>query len=174
MDSIFYEKLKPFILLPDAIEKKASTYVAFEKMKLAAFDLNTADTTQLKSVYGIGSKLAARIIKYREKLGGFVYINQLYEVYGLDSAVVQKLMSTSFISDVYEPAKININIADEQQLSNHPYLNKKIARAIVAYRFQHGNFVTIDDLRNVRLVEPVTFEKIKVYLSIENQPSSGN
>lgn len=174
MDSVFYEKLKPFILLPDAIEKKASTYVAFEKKKPAAFDLNSADTTALKSVYGIGSKLAARIIKYRDKLGGFIQQDQLFEVYGLDSAVVQKLMGVSFISGEFTPAKININIADEQKLSTHPYMNKKIAKAIVAYRFQHGNFTTVEDVKNVRLVDTVTFEKLKVYLSVENQPSSGN
>jgi competence protein ComEA len=57
-----------------------------------AIDLNAADTTELKRVYGIGSKLSARIVRYRESLGGFAHPGQVREVWGLDSTVVDELL----------------------------------------------------------------------------------
>ncbi len=53
-----------------------------------AFDINTADTTQLAELRGIGSKLSARIVKYRDALGGFHSTEQYVEVYGLDSILL--------------------------------------------------------------------------------------
>jgi DNA uptake protein ComE-like DNA-binding protein len=175
MDSVLYGKLKPFILLPESVEKQAYAKGAIAEKKRVTFDLNTADTTTLKSIYGIGSKLAMRIIKYRDKLGGFIHPQQVYEVYGLDSTVVSKLNEASFIASEFQPVKLNINTADERTLSSHPYLNKKIASAIVVYRYQHGNFQSTQEIMNVRLIDKTLFEKLNPYLSIHAESKeSGN
>ncbi|MEZ4904304.1 MAG: helix-hairpin-helix domain-containing protein [Spirosomataceae bacterium] len=58
---------------------------------LTTFDINSADTTQLIRLKGIGSKLAARIIKFRDGLGGFASSAQYTEVYGLDSLALSEL-----------------------------------------------------------------------------------
>jgi len=70
MDSSLYARLSPFIQLPDKHETQVLRYLwILQKGTGIKFDLNIADTTQLKSIYGIGSKLSARIVKYRNRLG---------------------------------------------------------------------------------------------------------
>ena len=166
MDSTFYEALAPYILLPVEILKPDKPL--FSKKKFEPFDLNLADTTQLKSIYGIGSTLALRIIKYRDKLGGFIHKNQLQEVYGLDTAVVNKLNKASFLNEKVNLKKININTADEATLGAHPYIKKKIAASIVAYRFQHGAFQTLEEIKKVKLVDDSWFQKVLPYLTLND------
>jgi competence protein ComEA len=168
MDSSFYTTLSPYILLPDKLEPIISEKFPTEKKKSReAFNLNTADTTQLKAIYGIGSVLAKRIITFREKLGGFMQMEQLKEVYKLDSAVIERIEKASFIEENFVPRKVNINSADVKELQGHPYISDKIAKAIVAYRFQHGNFNTVEELKKVHLVDETLFTKIYPYLTIE-------
>jgi competence protein ComEA len=165
MDSTFYVSLVPYIQLPDKREFEARTSVA--KREISLFNLNEADTAQFQQVYGIGPVLAKRIITYRKKLGGFVKTSQLNEVYGLDSTTVQKLLSASFLEQGFEPHKINVNTVDEQVLSSHPYFSKKLARAIVTYRFQHGKYQSVDDLRKIELLDTKTAERIYPYITVE-------
>jgi len=170
MDSQLYQKLHGFIKLPDEVTKPVRENFAFTSLSKKVpieFDLNEADTAQLKSIYGIGSKLSARIVKYRESLGGFVKMEQLSEVYGLDSTVINRLLERSFLSKDFQPKKININTATEQELDAHPYITKTLANAIAAYRFQHGNFKAVDDLRNLHIMKENTSEKISPYLKTE-------
>jgi len=172
VDSAFYERVYPFISLPErvAINKKgAKKYepknVLIVKKAAEKFDLNNADTSELKKIYGIGDKLALRILKYRKALGGFVDMNQLKEVYGLDSLVINRLSENSAIQNEFQPKKININAASEKQLSSHPYLNK-VAKAIVSYRFQHGNFRAVEDIRNAGIMDEKSIQRVIPYLKV--------
>lgn len=170
MDTTLYKRLYPFIELPenlnDVKKDSAPKQVNNQKQTARSFDINTADTTQLMRIYGIGSKLSARIIKYRESLGGFISMNQLSEVYGLDSTVIATLKTKSFIAENFTPRTLSINSSAEKELGAHPYIRYKLAKAITAYRFQHGNFSSLDELRNISIIDPATFEKIKPYLSL--------
>lgn len=168
MDSVLYKKLFPFIDLPEKVEKPQAhkEFRPAEKKNIAQkFDLNTADTSQLIKIYGIGPKLSRRIVNYRGKLGGFVSLGQLKEVYGLDTTVIRDLVSKSFIEENFKPRCIEINKASESELAGHPYLNYKLAKAITAYRFQHGMYRTVDELRKLALMDEAKFQKIKPYLS---------
>jgi DNA uptake protein ComE-like DNA-binding protein len=171
MDSLFFETLVPFIQLPEKIEyaKNENNFTPAKKSK-EPFDLNEADTTQLKSINGIGSKLASRIVKYRGKLGGFISKDQLQEVYGLDTAVVRKLRDASYIIENFAPQKISINHADEVTLAVHPYLNRKVANAIVAYRFQHGSFKSVAELNTIQLIDSEMYRRISPYVTLIEQP----
>ncbi len=169
MDSLFYVELFPFITLPErkpllAKEEKVKT-TETKKSEVELFDLNQADTTQLKSIYGIGPVLATRIVIYRNKLGGFISSQQLSEVYGLDTAVISRLNKKSFVLENFSPVTINVNQADEKTLAGHPYIKFKLAKAIITYRFQHGNFKTIDDLTPIQLITSETLEKLRPYLA---------
>ena len=175
VDSAFYQRVYPFISLPErvAINKKgAKKYepknVLTVKKAAEKFDLNNADTSELKKIYGIGDKLSLRILKYREALGGFVDMNQLKEVYGLDSLVVNRLSENATIQNEFQPKKININTASEKQLSSHPYLSK-VAKAIVSYRFQHGNFKAVEDIRNVGSIDEKSIQRIIPYLKVNDE-----
>jgi len=170
MDTVLYKTLYAWIDLP--IEKPLKTFeekekqVASKKAEKEKFDLNQADSSQLVSVYGIGSKLSIRIIKYRDRLGGFISNNQLTEVYGLDTIVINELKKKAFIAENFKPKVIEINTATEKDLATHPYIKYAIAKAITAYRFQHGSFKSVDDLTKIAIIDKPTFEKIKPYLSL--------
>jgi competence protein ComEA len=169
IDSLWLREAYAYIDLPEKStpqktpEPKPSEY----KHESISFDLNTADTTQLIKIYGIGSKLAARIIKYREKLGGFIKLEQLNEVYGLDSSVIKNLSKRCFIAVNFEPATIDLNQSSETELAGHPYLSRQIAKSITTYRFQHGAFKSMDDLTKIKLLTEERLQKMKPYFRLE-------
>lgn len=169
IDTSLYYKLQPYIQLPATLEKEpliAKVEIP-RKSNREAFDINMADTITLESIYGIGVKLSKRIIKYREKLGGFTSMAQLNEIWGLDSTVINQLAKRSFIAPNYVPLQLNINQATEIELSAHPYLSRNTAKAIVAYRFQHGPFNHIEDLGKIEALDINTIQKITPYLKFQ-------
>lgn len=165
VDTSFYQRLLPFIELPKT-KSPASEKSNFQKRKEPVADINTADTTKLKTVYGIGSKLAKHIINYREKLGGFVAIQQLSEVYGLDSTAFRKAIQKFRVAEGFVPKQLNVNTTDAAELAKHPYLKNNVATAIVSYRFQHGAFTSLDELLKIQLVTPSDLTRLKPYLTL--------
>jgi competence protein ComEA len=133
---------------------------------LAPFNINNADTTQLKQIRGIGSKLSARIVKYRDRLGGFYSLEQLREVYGLQPEVIDSLNKYTFVAKAHTPARINLNTATIDELRTHPYMTSNLARAIVAYREQHGRFESVEELKQIKIIKPEQYEKLKPYLGV--------
>jgi competence protein ComEA len=175
VDTALYERIYPFITLPEVVNKPSNPekkFLAREKAKPreepAIFDLNKADTSMLKAISGIGEKLSLRILKYRDILGGFVSADQLKDVYGLDSVVIKRLVDVSFIDDGFIPRKININHATEKELSAHPYINRA-AKIIVSYRFQHGDFKNVEDIRTLLNLDEKNFQKMAVYLEVQEE-----
>ena len=172
IDSSLYKRLYVYIDLPEKSAgertRNKNTFVERknipEKKRLSKFDINKADTSQLMSVEGIGTKRSQRIVKYRNALGGFISLDQIPEVFGLDSVVVRKLLDATFIAEDFRQVTININTSDEKSLAFHPYLTNAAARSIVAYRFQHGEFKTIEELRNIHALDGKTIQKITPYL----------
>ncbi|MBL7875672.1 MAG: helix-hairpin-helix domain-containing protein [Cyclobacteriaceae bacterium] len=170
MDTVFYERLVPYIIIPvsevKAPNEKLPTKKEPDKIEIASFDVNEADTTQLMAIYGIGTKLSQRIIKYRNQLGGFVSMNQLQEVYGLDSTVINELTQYAYVSNNFTPIQISVNSASEKELAAHPYITYPLAKAIASHRFQHGRFNTVEDLHKIALVDEAFYKKIKPYLTL--------
>lgn len=168
MDTSLYQQLKPYINLPEVLDQVDYLKPITEPKSATPekFDLNAADTTQLIRIYGIGSKLSTRIIKYRNQLGGFISMNQLYEVYGLDSATVKELEESCFIVPDYQPRLLDLNLANEKELAQHPYIRYNLAKAIATYRFQHGKFQSLEELKKIALVDEAFYNRIKPYLTI--------
>ncbi len=143
-----YQQLHGYILLPDSLtftayknnrkhfeeKPKLTGFPEKKTLVLARFDINAADTVQLASVRGIGPALSRRIIKYRDLLGGFAGNHQLYEVYGLDSTVVEELLKRGYLTPGNGFQKLRINTATEKELDAHPYISPRLAKVIVAYR----------------------------------------
>ncbi len=136
------------------------------RIAIKPFDINTADTAALKKIYGVGAVLSARIVKYRDLLGGFTSKDQLSEVYGLDTEVVDRLDSMTYISEDFMPKQLSINELKAYELDDHPYLSKKIARAIDAYRHQHGKFESLESLYNLHLIDSTHLQRIAPYLKL--------
>lgn len=137
-----------------AVKKKPS--------KLMAFDVNTASAEQFSKINGIGKVLSERIVRFRDKLGGFHDVKQIKEVYGVEDSIV--VANLPFFKIDTEPIKININTATSSDLQIHPYCNYKIANIIVNYRAQHESFTSAKELLEIRLIDEVWLSKIQAYL----------
>lgn len=143
--------------------KDTSQSQKHSQQKIAKFDLNQADTSYLKKLKGIGEKRAMNIIKYREKLGGFASIEQISEVWGLDSVSISNLKKYAYISP-NSWKKIAINTAAVDDLKNHPYIGFRLANTIVNYRLQHGKFKDEADFAKIKAIDETTLQKLKPYL----------
>jgi competence ComEA-like helix-hairpin-helix protein len=148
----------------EKIDNKESKPNFKEKFVIQPFDINTADTSELKQIKGIGAVLSERIIKFRDNLGGFYSIEQLKEVYGLKEDVYQELEKYARTSKGFEVKRININTADVNTLKTHPYIGYKNAQIIVNYRQQHGKFANTEDLLKTKSIDEAQLNKLKMYL----------
>lgn len=172
MDETLAEKLIPYI----QIEKKEYTAnnrteeynnPVYEKKTYtpASVDINIADTTALIALPGIGSKLAQRIITFRDKLGGFYKLEQVGETFGLPDSTFQKIRTRLSINNP-SVKQISINTATLDELKNHPYIRYNIANAIIQYRAQHGNFSAIAELKKIMPITEDIYNKVLPYLKL--------
>lgn len=122
--------------------------------------LNTADTTALKSIPGIGPYFARKIVQYGERLGGYVNIDQLDEIEDFPLESKQYLV----IQDA-QPKKLNINQLSLNELKRHPYINYYQARAIEDYRRLHGPLKSLNDLRLSKDFPPKAIERLMPYVA---------
>jgi len=128
-------------------------------------ELNSADTTDLKKIPKIGSGFAGRIVKYRESLGGYFYIDQLKEVWGMDDYLYADIRPYITL----EPGikKLKINSASFEQLNKHPYISYKQAQVIIDLRERKGN---LNSLSRLSLLDEFTqkdIERLRLYLSFD-------
>ena len=93
--------------------------------------LNTADTTALKTVPGIGPYFAAKMVSYRASLRGYSSPEQLMDIYHFDQEKYDGLKDLITCS---EPAPYPLWTLPEADLSRHPYISKDEAHSIVLYR----------------------------------------
>ncbi|PJJ84119.1 ComEA family DNA-binding protein [Mucilaginibacter auburnensis] len=129
-------------------------------------DINKADSATFTRVHGVGPSFARRIVLYRKRLGGFVNMEQLKEVYGLD-ADKYKEISDELRLDPYKPKPIPINKVEFDELRHFPYLSYKQANAVIQYRAQHGNYNSVDDMRDIVLLNDEILRKIAPYISFK-------
>ena len=131
-------------------------------------DINTADSSHWKGLYGIGPVLAGRIVRFREALGGFADIEQVAQTYGLPDSTFSRIRS-QLVSKTGNLEKIELNRAAEASLASHPYLNYRQARAIVRYREEHGFFTDVEALAATGVISPEDLQKLKPYLSFDKE-----
>lgn len=170
-----YERVAPYIQIE--ARKPSSEGVAAEaparkvapaftrSAEPAKVDINRAGPDEWQQLRGVGPSYARRICAFRDKLGGFVSVNQVAETYGLPDSTFRKLKPKLQLSPVLR--KINVNTADAAVLQTHPYLSWKQANAIVAYRNQHGAFSTVGDVAEVRALPAELHQKMEGYWKLE-------
>ena len=126
-------------------------------------DLNTSTAADLTQVRGIGAVLSERIIKYRTRLQGFDELNQLYEVYGLDSLVVENVKRQFKIKTKPKRTKIPDALATLEALLKIPYLSKSEAKKIIGLRTRNQN-LTLKNLRSEPGFDSLKIERLALYL----------
>lgn len=135
-------------------------YLVFKAQKI---DLNVADVSEFQSVRGIGDVLATRILKFRDRLGGFASVNQLYQVYGLDSLVISRSMSRFEIKKQWK--KISIHKASLRDFESHLYLNSTQSEEIIKIRSILRE-VDSSEIRNI--FTELEWTKIRPYFKWKN------
>ncbi|HET8859775.1 helix-hairpin-helix domain-containing protein [Marivirga sp.] len=187
LDSALYQKLEPFIRI-SKVEKKplpkttiktekeysndyqrsSDDFVEVKKKeKLQPFNINEADSFQLRKIYGIGPAYSSRIIKYREYLGGFYSLQQLEEVYGLKKENIDSLKKYIFLDEKLNVKKLKVNTLKADSLVQHPYISYKEANLIVNYRNQHGSYSSAEELYEIKVLDSNWVKKVTPYLSFD-------
>jgi DNA uptake protein ComE-like DNA-binding protein len=168
MDPELFSLLEPYIRIPDRVaDPDAMSSPDAEHLNRLLFELNSADSIQLLSVYGIGPVFAHRIIRYRDLLGGFYNSEQLMEVYGFNEEQQQELIRRSYI-DTNMIRKMDMNSTRADGFRRHPYLGPYQSQAMVEYRKLIGDYDReIQVLENGLLTDSV-YRKVRPYLEVKN------
>lgn len=168
-----YARLAPWILCaPPALAQNAprpAMYgsAAFAPAASAILDINLAEEEDWKSLPGIGATRAGYLMQFRNNLGGFSSIEQVAETKGLPDSVFQNIRSRLTLG-AREIRKINLNTTSVAELDAHPYVSKRQAELIVAYRELHGAYQSAQDIAQMRAIsDPVWLKKVMPYLGIE-------
>ncbi len=127
-------------------------------------NINTTDTTELKTLYGIGSFRAKRIINFRNALGGFHDINQLYNTRHVPDSIITKHID-KFVIDSMSIHKIKINEATQQDLAQHPFISWQAAKLICNYRIEHGKYDHPKELFKLHGLDSVSILRMLPYIS---------
>ncbi|HEY0666757.1 MAG TPA: helix-hairpin-helix domain-containing protein [Sphingobacteriaceae bacterium] len=165
-----YARLEPYIEIPNAYPQKRVEVKSTTSSKRSSFlsvkvvEINSADSSQLESLRGIGPAFASRIVRYRTRLGGFHSKEQLREVYGIDSLMFAAIKDQISVDDM-AIQKININTAVFEDLKRHPYLSYKQMNAILKYRSQHGRFSSMNDMQKIVILNDEILRKIEPYIT---------
>lgn len=138
-------------------QNKKTSYPYIPKLKTGeTIEINKADTTQLKRIPGIGSSYANRIVKYRNLLGGYVEIEQLKEVWGIDNDLFEAI--STYITIEPKVQKLKINSANFKELIKHPYVNSEQAKITIDIRERKGK---IESINRLALLDEFSEEDIK-------------
>jgi competence ComEA-like helix-hairpin-helix protein len=166
-----YERLEPYVLIKQKTSKQTTLEIATNPLKayqpskkvISIVELNAADSVALEKLSGIGPAYAKRILKYRSMLGGFVSVQQLKEVYGLNEELFQKIQA--FVSvDTSLIIKINLNKDDFKTVNKHPYLSYELTKTIFNQRRKAA--ITTEALKEL-INDEMLYQKLKPYLDID-------
>ncbi len=164
-----FQKLEPFIVINPSQNNNHSFSDSTKTQKKyttkKVVEINSADSIELVGLYRIGPATASRIIDYRNKLGGFLKLEQLTEIWGFDEDVLYDLNGKVTV-DASKAIIHNVNTVSADELKTHPYFKYKLSNAIVNYRKQHGNFLKMDDLKNIVLINDSIYKRITLYLKL--------
>ena len=148
---------------PDWVNKSNS-----KKKNKAAFqsDINRTSAKDILRVTGVNYKICYRIIDFRDKLGGFVQISQLQDVYGIALVDIEKITLKFQLKTIPEIKKINLNLANVLKLSESPYISEYLASNIVEERVLRDGFSEVSELKFVKSFPKDKFDHIKIYFTV--------
>ena len=168
-----FETLKPYIriAMPKEAEiKEVDTMTVRKVVEKKPFkypegtlvDVNSADTTELKKIPGIGSSIAKAIVAYRSRLGGFYSLEQLTEIEYITPSLVKWF---KLEGPVLRPLKVNK--AGLEALRAHPYLNFYQAKVIVEHRRKKGQLKSLSQLSLYEEFTEKDLERLSAYLKFD-------
>lgn len=169
IDSITFEKLEPYLALENKKAIRSSNVVAEASAKkihiTIPLEINNCSESELQTKLQIPESLAARIIKYRDLLGGFVNFRQLSDVYGFNTNNID----TARIKLSFNPEhikKIDLNHSDFKKIVSHPYIDKYKTNAILEYRKFMTTIKTLEELKDNNVLTEQDINRLRPYLSL--------
>ena len=173
------QRLSPYVSVGTAYQKKKETLRFEERTEykekdarpvetrkyhtLTKVDVNEADTSMLRRIPGIGEKISAAIIRYRQRLGGFHSMEQLREI----SIVSPELLEWFTVSSSAAVQKIHLNKASFQVLNSHPYISYEQTKALLQYIHLYGKVKDEETLLATGIFTKEEMEKLRPYIAYE-------
>lgn len=173
-------KIAPYFKFPDWVTKRnqqkntsrnfnysKTDKSRFAKHKISTTNINNATAEDFKTISGIGSAFSERIIKYRSKLQGFSFNNQLFEIWGLEKEVADRVLSVFKVETKPFIKKENLNTLEFKQLLKNPYIDYKLCKMIFEYRDEVAELQDIAELKNIKDFPLELYDRIVLYLLAE-------
>ena len=160
------EEVRECYVIPSAECDTLARYIIFPEVATDTdplIELNGADSATLRSIYGIGEKSVVEIIKYRQKLGGFVRVEQLSEVKSVTESNFEKILQQIYC-DSCNISKIDINFARPQRLAAHPYISDASLRKLLKTRQLKGGWSRIEEMIDDKIFTRDEAERLRPYL----------
>lgn len=167
-----YRELEPYIRISSDYTTPASALLGeeerYERDTLKypiktevpqSVNLNTTDTMLLRKVPGIGEAFARRIVRYGQRLGGYISPEQLREIEDFPESAIPY-----FVVQQPHTQKINLNKLTLNQLQRHPYINFYQAKAITEYRRLRGPLQSLQDLKLLKDFPPEAILRLEPYV----------
>jgi DNA uptake protein ComE-like DNA-binding protein len=160
-------QLKPDIDLKKERSPITETPVEMKETTLVILGINSADSAQLLEVSGIGPFYAGAIVKYRNRLGGYRSMNQLMELYKMDSGKLEKMLPQLYLDSI-AISRIPINQIEFKELLKHPYIDYETTKYILNKRQKLGKFAALYELKDSVNMPDSLYQKILPYIKLEN------
>ena len=161
--------ISPYFKFPDWVTDKdanikRNVILSKSKESFIKQDLNKATARELSSVNGIGEKLSQRIISYRNKLGGYIVNDQLFEVWYLDKDVANRVLERFTVIDKPKIDKINVNTATFKEVLSVVYIDYELTKKIFNYRDEVAEVQSLEELKKIEGFPVEKFDRIALYL----------
>ena len=170
------QKISPFFKFPDWVQKKNNyknnqqRYIPNSRInvsEITTVDINKATLKDFTAIEGVDEYISERIIKYRSKLQGFSFKEQLFEVWGLDELMANKILSTFSIKNKPIIKKVNINTASFKEVLSNPYIDYELCIQIFDYRDEVAELQSISEIKNIEGFPIKKYNRIVLYLLAE-------
>ena len=170
------QKISPFFKFPEWVQKKNNNknnqqrYIPNSRINISEIttvDINKATLKDFTAIEGVDEYMSERIIKYRSKLQGFSFKEQLFEVWGLDELMVNKILSTFSIKNKPIIKKVNINTASFKEVLSNPYIDYELCIQIFDYKDEVAELQSISEIKNIEGFPIKKYNRIVLYLLAE-------
>ena len=160
----------PLFKFPDWVVKSSSSPQKTSSLALSykdKIDLNVATSAQLQQVRGIGPALSARIISYKDKLGGFSVDKQLLSVWGLSERVVANVLAAFTVKTPKQIHQISVNTASASDIATISGISYDLAKQIWEFRVLRQKIVSLSELQKIEGMTASKYALIELYLHVE-------
>jgi competence protein ComEA len=145
-------------------------------VKLFTFDPNRASSSALISL-GFSEKQTKTIVSYRQKGGRFKHPSDMYRIFGVDSALILRLIPYIIIErdtafglerKNVQFKKTELNRSDSTELDKLPGIGPVLASRIIKYRKLLGGYVSVIQLKEVYGLTDSTYRLIAGRVSADS------